>query len=248
MGDIFLIMNDNKYKKIAIVSNCIPHYRTSIYHLLSISKSNEYTIITGTKMNIELKVANNALASIKPEEGGIRWIQVKNIWFFNRFLWQKGLLRNLRQSNYDTIIMLGTMYYLSTWVAAILWRMRGKRIVFWTHGFLREEKNILGSFRTIFYKLAHQFLFYGHRGKDIMVTKGFDPTKIKIVYNSLDYDNQIKIRESNQDTIPIVHFKNSGLPTIGYIGRVLKQKKLHILVETVKNLHFQKVFCNTIFI
>ncbi len=239
---------NNKYKKIAVVSNCMPHYRIPIYNLLSSSKSNNYTIITGTKMNIQLKVADKILATIKPEEGGVRWIQVKNIWIFNRFLWQKGLLKELKKSNYDTIIMLGTVYYLSTWVAAILWRLRGKKIIFWTHAFIRDEKNILGFLRTMFYKLAHQFLVYGQRGKDIMVSKGFDPNKIKLVYNSLDYDNQIRIRRSNQDFTPIIHFKNSELPTIGYIGRILKQKKLDLLVEAVKNLHHHEIFCNAIIV
>lgn len=237
-----------KSKKVAIVSNCMPQYRVPIYRLLSSEQSNEYTIITGSEMPIPMKMADTTLASTAIAEGGIRWVLVVNKWIFNRFLWQKGLFKELKAKNYDTIIMLGTMYYLSTWAAAIIWRMRGKKIVFWSHGFLREENNLLGFLRTLFYKLADEFLLYGQRGKDIMVRKGFNPRQIKIVYNSLDYDNQVKIRSARQTVAIEMPFKHTNLPIVGYIGRVLEQKKLDILIEAVQNLYHEQVYCNVLII
>jgi glycosyltransferase involved in cell wall biosynthesis len=199
-------------------------------------------------MNIPLKLASEELAIKRVEEGGIRWVRLKNKWILNRFLWQKGLLRHLKENDYDTLVISGVLYYITTWAAAILYRIKGKKVIFWTHGFLRKENNLLGFFRTQFYKLADFFLVYGQRGKDIMVSKGFDPEKIELVYNSLDYDEQIRIRASNENPDPVVRFKHPELPCIGYIGRVLKQKKLDILIETIYDLKSKEIFCNSLII
>ncbi|QXV67022.1 glycosyltransferase [Mucilaginibacter sp. 21P] len=192
-------------------------------------------------MNIPLKLADVSLNDKPINEGGVRWVQLKNIWFFNRFMWQKGLLKHLKEKNYDTIILLGTVYYLSTWIAAILWRLRGKKIIFWTHGFLKNEPGIMGFLRSTFYKLAHEYLVYGQRGKNIMIDKGFKEAEITVVYNSLDYDKQRTIREQKADRI--FEFENKSLPVIGYIGRVLKQKRLDILIDAAKSFP-----CNVIII
>jgi glycosyltransferase involved in cell wall biosynthesis len=240
-------MSTEKDKKIAIIYHYISHYRVPIFNVLSRSVTNEYTIISGTETDIKIKLADNNLKNITPEEGGLRWIQIENKWILKYFLWQRGLLQTISKSNFDALIFLGNMYYLSTWIAAVLGKLKGRKIIIWTHGFIRDEKGTKGVLRSLFYRLADDLLVYGHRAKDILVSKGFDAGKIKVVYNSLDYDNQLRIRKNNP-VDKLIDFKNTGVPAFGFIGRLTKQKKLNILIETLNLLHARGQLCNLLII
>jgi len=240
-------MSTEKYKKVAIIYHYISHYRVPIFNVLSRSDTNEYTIVSGTETDIKIKLADEKLGNIKPEDGGLRWIKIQNKWILKYFLWQRGLLQTISKSNFDSLIFLGNMYYLSTWVAAILGKLKGRKIIIWSHGFIRDEKGIKGFLRALFYRLADELLVYGHRAKDILISKGFNAGKIKVVYNSLDYDNQLRIRKNNP-VDKLVSFKNEGIPAFGFIGRLTKQKKLNILIESLNLLHARGQLCNLLII
>jgi len=235
-------------KNVAIVYNYIAHYRIPIFNLLSKNLYPHYTIIAGTKTDIPLKTADSLLAKKKIQEGGIRWVQVKNFWILKYFLWQKRVVRKSISTEFDTFIFLGNMYYLSTWIGAFLARKSGKKVIFWTHGFIREENNLQGYIRTQFYKLADEILTYGQRAKDILISKGFREEKIRLIYNSLDYSNQQRIMKETSSIYPTKLFKNEAHPTFGFIGRISKQKKLELLIDVLELLHFNGMKANLLII
>ena len=82
------------------------------------------------------------------------------------------------------------------WLAAILGRLRGKRVYFWTHGWQQHERGLKALVRNTFYRLAHGLLLYGHYAKMIGLSHGFDPDRMHVIYNSLDYDRQRAVRGS----------------------------------------------------
>ncbi|MDB5129107.1 glycosyltransferase, partial [Mucilaginibacter sp.] len=142
---------------------------------------------------------------------------------------------------------LGNMYFLSTWVAVVLGKLKGRKIIMWTHGYIKEEKNAKGFIRSLFYRLADDLLVYGQMAKDILISRGFDASKIKVVYNSLDYHYQLCIR-NNSPVDKLIDFKNVGIPAFGFIGRLTKQKKLNILIESLNLLHAKGHLCNLLII
>lgn len=88
------------------------------------------------------------------------------------------------------IIFLGNVNFLSTWLAALLAMLTRKRVLFWTHGWLRKEQGTKANIRNLFYRLAHGLLLYGNRAKMIGIENGFAKDRMYVVYNSLDYQTQ----------------------------------------------------------
>jgi glycosyltransferase involved in cell wall biosynthesis len=84
------------------------------------------------------------------------------------------------------------------------------------------------------------FLSYGKKIKEILTRWGFDSKRTFIVYNSLNYDEQVKIRNTT-DHKEIIRFKNKicgqdDPKLVVFIGRFIKEKKLEHLIHAIKLL------------
>ena len=72
--------------------------------------------------------------------------------------------------------------------------------------------------------------------------------KLFAIHNSLDYDTQKALRERIQPSdIYKEHFKNDH-PTIIFIGRLIKDKKLDILVDALAKLRERDEMYNLVFV
>lgn len=89
---------------------------------------------------------------------------------------------------YDILILIGNPHYQQTWVAAVLGRLTGKRVLFWAHGWLRVETRPKAWLRNLYYGLANGVLVYGDRARDLAQASGFPADKVTPIYNSLDWD------------------------------------------------------------
>jgi len=178
--------------------------------------------------------------------------RIRNIWLKKKVLfWQSGALRIALKSDCSVIVFLGECYCLSTWLSAIICRLRGIRVVFWGHGIYGNESTLKLTLREIFYRLAHQHLLYEHRAKKLMIAQGFKSEDLYVVFNSLDYDRQKALREqyrslSKQAVYPF--FKNPDLPILVFIGRLTMAKKLGMLLHAVTSINEAKIRINLVFI
>jgi glycosyltransferase involved in cell wall biosynthesis len=231
----------------------LQHYREPIFRLLSQDTNNEYTFFAD-KCNILDSVATIPAekANMPLDRGGLRWTYVRNIKLFNRFVWQRGVIHVAMSNDYDVIVYLGIPYFLSTWISCLLARLRGKRTIMWTHGFLSDETGLKGSVRKGFYRLAHAMLLYHNRARELMIKKGFDPANLYVVYNSLDYDTQRTIRKAvTQEQLHAQRralFRTPDLPMLLFIGRLTPQKQLSMLIEAAHILKTQGTPCNVLII
>jgi glycosyltransferase involved in cell wall biosynthesis len=235
-------------KSVLIVYHYLSHYRIPIFNLLSQSEEPKYAILSGVKSEIRIKKVDEHFLKISDKDGGIKWIKVNNYWFLKYFLFQPAVIKHSFSKQYNTIIYLGNMYYLSTWIGSILAIFTNKKVIFWTHGFIREEKNFQGFVRRLFYKLADEILVYGQRAKNILVSKGFSENKITVVYNSLDYDAQLKVRNDIFAEKKLEIFKNAELPVFGFIGRLTRQKRIDLLVDVLYKINNGKNKANLLLI
>ncbi len=242
-----------KTKKVAIVYQILAHYREPIFHLLCKQHDNiEYTLFSDRNNTFNsVKTIDPCKKNLSIEKGGLRWFFLKNI-FYRNFLWQKGVLSLSLDKEFDVIIYLGSPYYISTWVGALLARLSGKRILFWGHGFLKEPEGFKGGLKKIFYRLPHGMLLYHKRAKEIFIRNGFLSKNLYVIYNSLDYNLHLDIRSKiGDDDISLCRqklFKKSNLPIILFIGRLEPQKKLILLLEAVEILRDRGKPCNMLFI
>lgn len=232
--------------KLLVVYHYFAHYRQPIMTLLCRGEKTclQTTMVSDKTSNRDnLTCIDPSLADLPSEQGGLRWKFVKNHWFKRVFLWQSGLHRILRDEQYDTVIFLGTMYYFSTWVGAILAKRRGKRVLMWGHGFIKPKTDgrIKLWLRKQFYKLAHGHLFYNHHARDNAIRLEFEPETLYVVFNSLDYDKQLELRcafsTEQRQTIRAELFEKPDLPILLWIGRLTPQKKLWMILDAARTLH-----------
>lgn len=230
MSDLFMAKNSVTRKQVAIVYHFFPHYRSAI--LSELLKREDFDcILVG-----DVTDPNDSSIEpwIPPQENFVRAPCRK---LTSNVLWQTGLIRLVTTRDLDVIIFLGNFTFLSTWIAALLARLKGIRILFWTHGWLRDELGIKELIRARFYRLAHGLLLYGNRAKQIAVRKGFPAHTLHVIYNSLDYKKQKEVRNLISDerlkALRAKIFPGSSDPIVVCTGRLTRLKKLDLLLNAM---------------
>lgn len=224
----------------AIVYHYFAHYRQPILSEMAKSKAINYTFISGNVSEIEIKKIDPLLAKTTKGKGGLNWILLKNIWIKNKFLWQVGLCSILIKNKYDSVIFLGNPYFISTWLGVLICRMKGVKVYFWMHGFYKSRISPPDYIKLyVFYKMANGFFLYGNRAfKRLLDLKIKQADEMHIIYNSLDYDKGLPLRNklnlSNSTMFRELHFENSEMPVVCFIGRINKTKKLDLLIDAQK--------------
>lgn len=88
--------------------------------------------------------------------------------------------------DFDVYILEGSFTVFTNWLAIPLARLRGKRVLLYSHGWLRCESGCKARLRNFFYRLADGLLLYGKRAKEIGMAKGFSAESLYVAFNSLD--------------------------------------------------------------
>jgi glycosyltransferase involved in cell wall biosynthesis len=232
--------------KITIIYPYFAHYREPIFDELNNNLNNYFVEYIGdSEANLpSLKTINF--------NDKFNFFKAKNIWF-GKWLWQHGLFFKLLKSRPESIIFLGQFNILSTWFNAIFFKMTGTKIYFWGHGCYGNEKGLKKIIRRVFNKIPHMHLLYGHYAKSLLVESGWNQDKLKVIYNSLDYEKQKKIlarlKGSCKLTIKATIFnKTADLPLLIFIGRLTSVKKLELLIESVYIANKRGTHCNCVII
>lgn len=85
------------------------------------------------------------------------------------------------------LIVLGNPNIPQTWLIALAARLQGKRILFWTHGWLRREGWLKAACRNAYAALADRVLVYNRRAQILAAQSGFPEGRVSPIYNSLDW-------------------------------------------------------------
>ena len=227
--------------KICCVFNLAPHYRSAIYKLMDSELNCDFYF--GDQVGTPIKLMNvDELSGYKKT--------VKNIFILNKkYKWQKGVA-HLIFKRYKFFIIDGDTNFLSSWVIALFARILNKKVFIWMHGLKSMEELHWRSKLRIYplYHLSHIFLMYGDYSCKIMIQKGFNPQKMYPIYNSLDYDKQLPIRQGLHKTVIYSnHFQNE-LPVLVYIGRIQKVKKIDLILMAMIILKQKEIHCNLVII
>ncbi len=222
-----------------IIYHYIAHYRRPIFEELKCSETIKFDFASGSNVDFDIKV-------LHPNEFNYRVLS--NKWLFNgKFLWQKGLFSILNKK-YDHYIFLGNPYFLSTWFALILNKLRGQRSSIWTHGVTNDITGFKKLVFKILWRLSSKIFVYGNYAKKKMVAYGVKSDKIIVVYNSLDYKRQVTIRKKLTQNSTFQEYFQNNHPVVLFTGRLTKVKKLHQVLEAVKFLKNAGVQCNVVFV
>jgi glycosyltransferase involved in cell wall biosynthesis len=169
-----------------------------------------------------------------------RFRPVRNFYQGEKLRWQSGIVTLAWKRGIDAIVFAGMADTLSTWLAASIARLRGKRVVFWTHGFRNDSRSLKEWVRERFYRLAHCLVHYGFASREIAIRRGFLKSGQYVCLNSLDHESHRAIRkqctpeivaETRKDLTGSVH-----TPILIWVGRLTRAKKLHMLLQATSSL------------
>ncbi len=237
-------------RKIFSFTNIAPHYRASLWKKLLGDEKNEFHLFYGSNSPLGIQSIDfNSPDFLKFHE---KLVEIGNIWGKKRILlWQKGVILRCATDEFDMAIFLGEMSCLSTWLAAIICRIRKIKVVFWGHGLYGNENKLKFSIRKIFYRLSNYHLLYERRAKKIMTEKGFHPDKLYVFFNSLNYDKhkllRLEFKELHKSEV-FPFLSDSSLPVIIFIGRLTAAKKLDMLLTAINQINTDSPHLNLVFI
>ncbi len=217
--------------------NFAQHYRIGVFRLLDRSLNLDFYF--GDKMSNVKKIDYSELINFKKE--------LRNIKIFSNIYYQKGAISTFFKP-YNKYIFLGEYYCISTWIILFLCFFSKKRIYLWTHGWYGNEGIIKTVIKKIFFNSSNGIFLYGNYAKELMIKEGFDLNKLHVIYNSLDYEKQFFVRKSLKISSVFKNKFNNDFPTLIFIGRLTKVKKLDILLDAQKKLKQKGELYNVVFV
>lgn len=159
-------------------------------------------------------------------------------------------IRKLDLDQYEVIIVPTVTRCTSLWWLAYHYgkKKKGPKLYYWTHGWYGREKRFEKFLKRLYYSKADGFFLYNNGAKDIMKRMGYDESKLHVIYNSLNYDIQMKVRLSMEPSrLYQDHFGNNNKNVV-FIGRLRKIKKFDLLINAVAILKQRGFFINVTFI
>ena len=157
-------------------------------------------------------------------------------------LWQTRGVTLAFSRRFDAIVYLGDPHYISTWIGAAIARLRGIRVLFWTHGWRRPDLPWAGIVRRLFYRLANELLIYAERGRRLGVAFGYPAERMRVIYNSLDLAAtdavlaEIEAGTLGTKPLPQDLFSVSSRPVIVCSSRLTPVCRFDLLIQAAARL------------
>jgi glycosyltransferase involved in cell wall biosynthesis len=230
--------------KIAVIYHFFPHYRAGIFEELNRSESNLYVFVGS-----EEAVDGSIKTWIPPSGFEVVWTSITSLPFGIKY--QHGLTRVVFSSEIDVLIFLGDAHYVSTWIYATLARMFGKKVFFWTHGWLRNDTGALGWIKDRFYRLANGLLLYGHHAKQIAIERGYPVAKLGVIYNSLNTVSleNLDMVELEKESLKIRYeLFNNDSPIIICTARLTQNCRFDLLLKAATILKKHGTIVNVLLV
>lgn len=222
--------------KLCIIYNFAAHYRQGIFKLMDDAFDCVWYF---GKANQDIKKMDYSIF-----KGAITELDTKR---YGGLTFQQGVLSLL--GKYDRFLMLGDSRSVSTWLFLLFSKFfPRKKVYLWSHGFYGKESGIESFIKKTIFNLADGIFLYNNYARELMLKKGFKASKLHVIHNSLNYDEQVSIRKSIvPSNIYREHFKNDN-PNLIFIGRLTKVKRLDMLLDAVKLISKQGQAYNIVFV
>lgn len=225
-------------RKNCFIFNYAPHYRYEIFKLIDSEIEGDFYF--GDKTYTQIKKIEYLSFNNFIKE--LRFIKV-----FRRFYFLLGQSL-LSFKNYDNYIITGQPYNLSSWTLLFFNKILGKKSFIWNHGWYGNESGTQKILKKLQFSLIDGYFTYGNYAKKIMISEGLKPEKIHVIYNSLSYSVQLKLRSKLVKTDIYKNFFKNDYPVLFFIGRLTKVKKLHLLISAMKESFSKGMYYNLVFI
>lgn len=216
-------------QKVAIIYPFFAHYREPVIRELLSNGAHDYYLL-GDVADPSGSIKTMTLA------GESRFIPTRSKHLPAGLVWQSGPVGAALHGAYDCYIFLGNAAWPATWLAALGARLRGRRVLFWTHGWTRPDRGLKRMVRRTFYRLAHGLLLYGHYARSIGLREGFSPARLRVIYNSLDFEAQhrlINVITDDDRCHTRQQLFGSASPVVIASARLTRIKRFDVLIRAL---------------
>lgn len=220
-------------KSVGVVYHFFPHYRAAIMMELVKNGSHPY-VLMGDTCDPDKSIEPWVLPVDVP------FLRLRNRKIVGSFLWQAGLIKQVLRPSFSAFVFLANPHWPSIWLAAALARLSGKRVLFWTHGWVSPETGAKRLVRNLFYRLAHGLLLYGHGARQQGMAEGFCAEDLYVIYNSLNYEEQRQVRDTvtteELQRLRSDLFGVADMPIVVCTSRLTAVRGLDLLFDAAKRL------------
>lgn len=211
--------------EILFIYQHLPHYRYGVFSAVQVGRGYE------CRFAADVASRDGSIPTIPVEEIA-RFHRLKNIWM-GPFLWQRRLISVLlRGRRPKAVVFLGDSSYLSTWVAALLCRVLGIRVLFWTIGWHAPDRGVKKYYRLAFYRLAHELLLYGTVGLELGRKAGYPAARMRVIGNS--YSSHLGSGEvASSERLSDLRSKlpGAGSTVLAAVVRLDRSRRFDLLIE-----------------
>jgi glycosyltransferase involved in cell wall biosynthesis len=223
-------------RNVALVYHFFAHYRQPVLQELLEKSKHRFLLCADTK--------NALLPGVKvwTPQDATSFRECRCFALRNQLLWQSGLIALALDRSLDAIVYLGDWKWPSTWLSAVIARLRGKRILFWTHGWRGRDRGLVRPIRKLFYRLADGLLLYGNWAKQVGIDEGFSARDLYVVYNSIAAvpaeDAVVEVPVERRRELRSVLFPESlpETPVVCCAGRLDARRRLDLLLDAASQL------------
>ena len=211
-------------KRVCLVSLCASHYRKLIYSLMDEQMDCDFVFGRGetTVKTFDISLLRNAKEVPLLPIGTATWYKMKNVIKLTK--------------GYDVVIDDMGILCTTSWYLAIVALFRDQKVLLWSHGWYGREGFVKKWMKRAYSALTNGMFVYGNYAHDLMIENGFNPDKLYVIHNSLDYDSQLSLRNKMKfSNIYKEHFGNDA-PVLLMIGRLNFRKHLDLLILAIDTL------------
>jgi glycosyltransferase involved in cell wall biosynthesis len=235
-----------KRLKVAIVYPFFAHYREPVLRELLAHGRHDYLLVGDTR-------DPSGTIPVLDFADERRFIHTPCVYLGRGLMWQRRLVGLALRGGVDCFIFLGNASWPATWIAAVLARLRGCRVLFWTHGWVRPDTGPKQILRAMFYRIAHGLLLYGDHARRIGCSLGFKAENLHVVYNSLDCEGQLQLLQSAEfeaegRSTRLRLFGTAQTPVVLASARLTAGKRFDLLIGALGILGSEGIVVNLLVI
>jgi glycosyltransferase involved in cell wall biosynthesis len=227
----------------------IPVYRVKFYELLNRAGAISYVVFHGAapsdtghhEVSQRFDFPNVRVANRVVSLGGYRAIY-------------QPVIQQIVSGSYDAVVLGHEVKFLSNLVLFALCKLRGTPVLWWGHGFAKEEMRPLRipllshgveAFKSQLARSADRYLVYSEGGGERLQQAGMPAEKIAVVRNTIDLEAECRLYDRFNRVDPMEIRRKLGLASdswiLLYIGRLYKEKRVEELLELVRRINHQRL-------
>jgi glycosyltransferase involved in cell wall biosynthesis len=155
---------------------------------------------------------------------------------------QPKLLNLIRQIAPNVVIVMGHVGNITYWRLGKLARRQGFKYMTWQCGYEYNSGRLKHELTKRFFKLFDHHLAYNTNAKKYLLSNKVDEASITVIHNTIN-EREINLLPRNKARQMVASELNlpSDRPIILYVGAILAEKQLDVLLEAVRRLPYGSV-------